>query len=1018
MPSILPISDISTRAISSLAFMDETQAMKALLAQVKPLAAMEAAIMERAKAWTTEIREQGIGHGVEAFLNAYGLDTNEGVALMCLAEALLRIPDSITADALIRDTFEGREWSHYTGNTDWLVNLSSWGLLLTGKVVDFGHDPHKGMMRVLKNLVAKTGEPLIRESLKKAMSLIGRQFVLGETVPDALKHSQPYQNKGYRFSYDILGEGARSDAQAKGYMQSYREGIALIGKSVPANTPLLEAPGISVKLSALHARYTLIKRERVMTELLPRMKEILLCAKEAGIAVSIDAEETSRLDIEMELFEQLLAEPAFKDWNGIGFVVQAYQKRAFYLIDWLAQRAEQYNRIIPVRLVKGAYWDSEIKWAQLNGLPSYPVFTRKEHTDVSYLACADKMLSYKGSFFPQFATHNIRTVSSIITLSEHYGWGKDSFEFQRLHGMGEALHDKVVKRTANHQGWPSRIYAPVGAHKDLLAYLIRRLLENGANSSFVHLLMDSSKSAEDILADPVRATKSFATLYNPLIPLPPALYGKARTNSAGCDLGNEAQLSALLNGIAPFQTKPIPKVADMSVQVLGQALETAHNAFAEWEKTPVGQRAAALEKAADLLETHIHELIALCCNEAGKTLADGIAEIREAADFCRYYAAEARKLFTPHILNGPAGESNILSMHARGVIACISPWNFPLAIFTGQVVAALVTGNCVIAKPAEQTPAIAKRAVELLHEAGIPRAVLQLACGAGETIGAALVADKRISGVVFTGSSETAQRIAASLATRGGALVPLIAETGGQNCMVVESSALHEQAVDDIVLSAFGSAGQRCSALRVLFVQDDIADELLALLAGAMQELQMGDPSKPDTDIGPVIDKKAQTILLAHIAAMKQSARLVASTPLPFGLEGHFVAPHAFEIKHISELKREIFGPVLHIVRFKNGTLEQVADQINATGYGLTFGVHSRIDDHIRLLLTRVRAGNLYVNRSMIGATVGVQPFGGEGYSGTGPKAGGPHYLLRFTTERTTTINIAAIGGNVSLLNS
>jgi len=999
--------------ISSLAFMDEEKAMRVLLASIEPLAGMEPAIMKRASSWTRQIREDGLGHGVEAFLNAYGLDTNEGVALMCLAEALLRIPDSNTADALIRDTFEGRQWDRYTGSADsWLVNLSSWGLLLTGKVVDFGGDAQAGIFKVVKNLVAKTGEPIIREALKKAMKLIGGQFVLGETVDEALSHSRSYMKKGYRFSYDILGEGARSDEQAKGYVQSYRDGIALIGKSVPKGTPLFEAPGISVKLSALHARYQLVKRDRVMTELLPRLKEIMLAAKQAGIAVAIDAEEASRLDIEMHLFEALIADPVFTGWNGIGFVVQAYQKRAFCLIDWLAGQAKLHNRIIPIRLVKGAYWDSEIKWAQLNGLPSYPVFTRKEHTDVSYLACANKMLSYRDSFFPQFATHNVRTVASILCVSEHYGWKKGSFEFQRLHGMGEAMHDMIVSDI------PSRIYAPVGAHKDLLAYLIRRLLENGANSSFVHLLMDSSKTPEEILADPVAATKAQAQLYNPYIPLPPYMYGTARKNSTGIDFGNKAQLDAFCKGLAAHNDTKLPAAPDVSVAGLNEAITTAQRAFPAWAVTHAEERARILERAADLIEARTHELVSLCTREAGKTLPDGIAEIREAADFCRYYAAEARKLLSPQTLTGPAGESNILTYHPRGIYACISPWNFPLAIFMGQVAAALVTGNCVLAKPAEQTPVIARRAVEILIEAGIPREVLHLVPGPGETIGAGLVSDKRIAGVVFTGSVETAQRIQQALATRGGAIVPLIAETGGQNCMVVDSSALPEQAVDDIILSAFGSAGQRCSALRVLFVQEDIADELIKLLAGAMQELQVGDPGKPDTDIGPVIDAEAQKMLLDHIATMKKSARLVASAPLTSNAAGHFVAPHAFEIKNIGELEREMFGPVLHIVRFKTGTLAQVISAINSTGYGLTFGVHSRVDDHIRMLVTQVHAGNIYVNRSMIGATVGVQPFGGEALSGTGPKAGGPLYLTRFLTERTTTINVAAIGGNVSLLNA
>ena len=904
-------------SLSALAFMDESKAMQALLSHVAPLASLEAPIMTRASAWTRDIREKGLGHGIEAFLNAYGLDTTEGVALMCLAEALLRVPDVQTADALIRDTFEGRHWENYTGSTDsWLVNLSSWGLLLTGKVVDFGQDARTGMLKALKNLVGKMGEPIIREALKKAMRLIGKQFVLGETISEALEHSQPYAKKGYRFSYDILGEGARSDSQAQFYVQSYREGIDLIGKSVEKNTPLFDSPGISVKLSALHARYQLAKKGRVMKELLPRLKEILLSAKQVGITVAIDAEEASRLDIELLLFEQLVADPAFDGWNGIGFVVQAYQKRAFYVIDWLAALAQKHQRVIPVRLVKGAYWDSEIKWTQLAGLASYPVFTRKEHTDVSYLACADKLLSHCNAFYPQFATHNARTIASIMLLAEHNGWPKGTFEFQRLHGMGEALHDLIIKDT------PSRIYAPIGAHKDLLAYLIRRLLENGANSSFVHLLMDHSKTPQEILADPVAVTKQYAQLYNPHIPLPAALYGIARKNSSGMDFGNLAQLQTLQDGIRKHN-QPIPMIADMTIAKLSDAITSAEKVFPVWSATSAHDRATMLERAADLLESHREELIAICAREGGKTLADGVAEVREAADFCRYYATQARMLFTPQLLTGPAGESNVLTLHPRGIFACISPWNFPLAIFIGQVAAALATGNCVIAKPAEQTPAIAKRAVELLHEAGIPKDVLHLARGPGSSIGVALVQDKRIAGVVFTGGTDTAQHIAQALAARKGSIVPLIAETGGQNCMVVDSSALPEQAVDDIVLSAFGSAGQRCSALRVLFVQDDIADELLKLLAGAMQELQLGDPLDPATDIGPVIDAQAQAALLAHIEEMKKSARLIAAANLPT-IQGHFVAPHAFEIKNIAELEREHFGPVLHIIRFKAGTLLQV----------------------------------------------------------------------------------------------
>ncbi len=1005
-------ADTPLYAISARAYMPEPVAMQALLARAEALAPLEAAIMGRASAWTRQIRAKGLGHGVEAFLHAYSLSTQEGVALMCLAEALLRIPDAHTADALIRDTFEGRAWGEYAGSHDsWLVNISSWGLLLTGKMVDFGQDARFGLARALGAAVNRLSEPVIREALKKAMRLIGSQFVLGETVEEAIQHAKPYAKQGYRFSFDILGEGARSDAQAQGYVRDYIEGIERIGAMAKPGSSLFDSPGISVKLSALHPRYSLSQHARVMQELLPRLRGILLHAKAHNIAVSIDAEEASRLDIELLLFERLLADPALAGWNGVGFVLQAYQKRAYYVIDWLAEQARLTGRILPVRLVKGAYWDSEIKWAQLNGLPGYPVFTRKEHTDVSFLACADKLLSYPECFYPQFATHNARTISSIVELAGKHGWVAGAYEFQRLHGMGEALHDQIVGEM------PSRIYAPVGPHKDLLAYLIRRLLENGANSSFVHLLMDESKTPEEILADPVAATKAHKELYNPSIPLPESLYGSARKNSRGMDFGNAAQVAALLEGIQAHEAVS-ERVEDDALNGLSAKIDAAKRAFPAWAATPVEARAAALERAAELIEEHAQELIGLCAFEAGKTLPDGVAEVREAADFCRYYAAEARRLFTPKLLDGPTGESNRLALAPRGVFACISPWNFPLAIFTGQVAAALAAGNAVVAKPAEQTPRIAKRGVELLHQAGVPKDALQLCFGSGEVVGAALVADARIGGVVFTGGTDTARHINRALAERNGPIIPLIAETGGQNCMVVDSSALPEQAIDDILASAFGSTGQRCSGLRVLFVQEEIADGLLTLLAGAMRELKIGYPADPATDIGPVIDAEAQRALLAHIEKMKRDAQLVAAAPLPEGLNGHFVAPHAFEIRSIAQLNGEVFGPVLHVVRFVSGALPKVVEAVNSTGYGLTFGIHSRVDEHVQMLAASVHAGNIYVNRSMIGATVGVQPFGGENLSGTGPKAGGPHYLLRFAQERTLTVNTAAIGGNIALMSA
>lgn len=973
--------------------------------------------MARAASWTRSLRAgKTSGTGVEAFLSSYGLETAEGVALMGLAEALLRIPDAVTADALIRDTFEGRHWEHYTGLAEsWRMSVSSWGLLLTGKMVDFAHHGQGGMMGAVRHLVQRVGEPVIREALRKAMGLIGSQFVLGETLREALHHARPWSKRGYRFSFDILGEGARSDTQAQAFMQSYREGIAHIAQDTDSALPHHARPGMSLKLSALHPCYRLVKREQVFAELWPRLREVLLQAREAGIAVSLDAEEASRLDMEMMLFERVMEESALAGWDGIGFVVQAYQKRAVYVIDWLAGLARQHGRVIPVRLVKGAYWDSEIKAAQVQGLSGYPVFTRKEHTDISYLACAVKLLASRGLFYPQFATHNARTAATILELARREGLGAEQYEFQRLHGMGEALHDMLL-----HEGVASRIYAPIGAHRDLLAYLIRRLLENGANSSFVHLLMDDARPVEEILADPVKTVMARAELAAELaaqeqgeaLPLPEAIY-VTRKNSRGVDMGSEAELSAFCGEVAAHARQQPQPPEEISQQELSERVHRAAQAQSAWAARPVAERAALLERVADLLEQQRAALVALCAREGGKTIADGLAEVREAADFCRYYAQNARALWQVQTLCGPVGESNVLTLHARGVFACISPWNFPLAIFTGQIMAALVAGNAAIAKPAEQTTAVAAYAVALFREAGIPHDIVQLVPGAGETIGAALVRHPQVRGVVFTGGTDTARQIAAGLAQRSGPIVPLIAETGGQNCMVVDSSALLERAVDDILLSAFGSAGQRCSALRVLFVQEDIAAPLLGLLADALRELQLGSPLDPATDIGPVIDVQAKQALTAHIDHMRRTARFVAAGKAP---EGCFVAPHIFEIASLQELEKEVFGPVLHVVRFRAGQLQQVAEAVNRTGYGLTFGIHSRVPEHIAYLSERVNAGNLYVNRSMIGATVGVQPFGGEGLSGTGPKAGGPHYLLRFATERVLTVNTAALGGTLSLL--
>ncbi len=1000
MPESSPLLNLSAAA-----FTDEPQAVQLLLKEVEPLEPLRNAILTRAAGFVQEIRAKG-GNGVEAFLGTYGLDTREGIAVMCLAEALLRIPDRNTADKLIHSTFENTQWAKYLGSSDsFFVNASSWGLMLTGAVTQLGSLPQESPTALLGKIVSRLGEPIVREALKQAMRHMGTQFVLGESIEDALINASEGGEKGIRYSFDMLGEGARTHAQAEGYLAAYRHAISAIGKQ---SVPLMEAPSISVKLSALHPRYSLVKEKRAMDELLPRIKEILLLAAQAGISVSLDAEESARLDLELTLYSHLLRDPALKSYDGIGFVLQAYQKRSLHVLNWLVQLCHETGRRIPLRLVKGAYWDSEIKQAQILGLPSYPVFTRKEHTDVSYLACARKMLQHPECFYPQFATHNALTISAILEMA-----GDTPFELQRLHGMGEALHAQLLKQA------PCRVYAPVGRHEDLLAYLIRRLLENGANTSFVHKLLGEDTPIETLLADPIAASKARGGSAADTLPPPLSLYSD-RQNSRGLDLGNLAMLEDVLKDIAPHLSRPLsalPENADSKAMdaAISKAVQTSTN----WQSAGAEKRAQIIENAATLLESNRAELIGLLVREAGKTLPDAIAELREAVDFCRYYAAQGRKLMGEGIsLQGPTGEHNRLQLVARGVFACISPWNFPLAIFTGQVVAALVTGNTVLAKPAQQTPRIAALAVKLLHDAGVPKDALHLLTGDGGTIGTALTKDERINGVVFTGSMETARRINRTLAARAGAIVPFIAETGGQNCMVVDSSALPEQVCDDVILSAFGSAGQRCSALRVLYVQEEIADKLITLISGAMQELSIGNPAHAATDVGPVIDEGAQVALLAHITQMKSSAKLIATAPPPAAsLPGrHFVLPHLFEIKSIRELSGEVFGPVLHVIRFKASEWGGIMQEINSTGYGLTSGLQSRIEQNVTEFTTRVHAGNVYVNRSMTGAVVGVQPFGGEGLSGTGPKAGGPFYLQRFVTERTVSINTAAIGGNVELL--
>jgi RHH-type proline utilization regulon transcriptional repressor/proline dehydrogenase/delta 1-pyrroline-5-carboxylate dehydrogenase len=1036
-----PPADALRQRVRAATRADETRTVEALIeAATLPADALDR-IAERARDLVRRVREERIGQGgLDAFLHEYGLSTQEGVVLMCLAEALLRIPDADTADALIRDKIGGADWERHVGSSESMfVNASTWALMLTGRLVRFDRDSGRDLGTLLKRLIGRSGEPVIRQAMVQAMRILGRQFVMGRTIEEALDRARGPEKKGYRHSYDMLGEAARTMPDADRYFRSYEAAIAAIGAAAAGRGPI-DGPGISVKLSALHPRYEYAQSRRVMEELAPRVIALAEQAKAAGIGFTIDAEEADRLDLSLDLIEAVAGAPSLAGWDGLGLAVQAYQKRAYPLIDWLADLAKRRRRRLMVRLVKGAYWDTEIKLTQERGLDGYPVFTRKLSTDVSYLACAKKLIADGAAFYPQFATHNAHTVAAVMEMAGN----RRDYEFQRLHGMGQALYDQVVGE--DKLGLPARVYAPVGSHEDLLAYLVRRLLENGANTSFVNRIVDEAAPIEEIIADPVARARKLPAKPHPRIPAPRDIYGPERKAARGIDLNDPDSVQRLareMDGalarrwtagpivggtVRPGAGKPVTdpadrrrvigEVAEADAGALEQALARADLAQEEWDRKPAEERAAALRRAADLYERNMPALMALAVREAGKTIPDAVAELREAVDFLRYYAAQAVERFgRPIDLPGPTGERNRLSLRGRGVFACISPWNFPLAIFTGQVTAALAAGNAVIAKPAEQTPLIAALAVQLLHKAGVPGDVLHLLPGDGARIGGALVADPRIAGVAFTGSTETARHINQMLARREGAIVPLIAETGGQNCMLADSSALPEQVVRDVLASSFQSAGQRCSALRVLFLQQEVADKILTMLKGAMAELSIGDPALLSTDVGPVIDDEAKGVLLKHAERMKREAKLLFELPLPAGTEeGSFFAPRAFEIDSLARLEREVFGPVLHVIRYRADRLDQVLDAINATGYGLTLGIHSRIDETARRIHERLKVGNSYVNRNMIGAVVGVQPFGGEGLSGTGPKAGGPHYLYRFATERTLTIDTTAAGGNASLL--
>ncbi|MCB1498477.1 MAG: bifunctional proline dehydrogenase/L-glutamate gamma-semialdehyde dehydrogenase PutA [Bauldia sp.] len=1015
---------------------DDAGLIRCFLADTTLDAAAEQRIDERTRRFIGAIRDEaGLIGGIEDFLREYSLSTREGLALMVLAEALLRVPDALTQDRLIEDKLSGGDWTRHAGDGEtWFVVASTWALGLSQHIVEIGDSPDN----IISGLVRRLGQPAVRTATRRAMRILGHHFVLGETIGDALKRARSQAERGFRHSYDMLGEGARTAVDAAAYLDSYRKAIAAIGKSAGRKT-LPDRPGISVKLSALHPRYEAAKRATVMKELAPRLLDLAREARALDLGFTVDAEEADRLELSLDVIAAVAADPSLAGWDGFGLAVQAYQKRAPAVIAWVTDLAEALDRRMMVRLVKGAYWDTEVKRTQERGLDDYPVFTRKAATDLCYLACARQMLAARPRLYPQFASHNALTVATILEMAGN----REGFEFQRLHGMGEPLYEAVWAM----EGVPCRIYAPVGGHRELLAYLVRRLLENGANSSFVAIAGDRSVPVDTLLARPGPMLEGGARARHQRIPLPSALYAPSRRNSKGLEFGHRRELDALLAGMAAGRdevaARPLTAVAagtietrrivspvdgatavgsvvDLRTDAVGGVMQAAAAGFQAWSTVPAPERADVLDRMSDLIEGERDGLIALLAREGGKTLVDGMAEVREAVDFCRYYAAEARRLFrAAATMPGPTGERDILSHRGRGVFACISPWNFPLAIFLGQVAGALAAGNAVVAKPAEQTPLIAFRAVELLHAAGVPKGAVQLAPGDGR-LGAALVAHPAIAGVAFTGSTEVARAINRTLAAKDGPIVPLIAETGGINAMIVDATALAEQVSDDVVSSAFRSAGQRCSALRLLCLQDDVAEPMLEMIAGGAAELALGDPADPATDVGPVIDAEAKAGLQAHLAEMRKAswARLCYAGETPGGglAGGTYVAPHIVELDAPLRLTREVFGPILHVVRWKAGELDRLMDAIAATGYGLTLGIHTRIDDTVRRVVARLPVGNVYVNRNMIGAVVGTQPFGGSGLSGTGPKAGGPDYLSRFAQEQVVSTNTAAAGGNASLI--
>ncbi|MEZ5693452.1 MAG: bifunctional proline dehydrogenase/L-glutamate gamma-semialdehyde dehydrogenase PutA, partial [Altererythrobacter sp.] len=1026
---------------------EENACVEERLRQASGVSRLHPEIAPLAETLVTRARQRK-ATGIDAFLHQFGLDTEEGIALMCLAEALLRVPDASTADALIRDKIGDIDWGEHLGeSSSTFVNAATFSLMLTGEVLERPEEHQRGMGRTLRNTMNRLGEPVIRKATLQAMKILGGQFVFGRTINEALKRAKPERKEGLTHSFDMLGEAAMTMRDAERYRQAYERAIEAVGKA--AEGGVARSPGISVKLSALYPKYDFYHRDAALAHLVPVLKDLALKARDADIHFTVDAEEAERLELSMDVIEALAADDELfatddgRGWTGFGLAIQAYQKRAVPMCEWVVKLARRFDRRFMVRLVKGAYWDTEVKLSQVGGYPDYPVFTRKVATDVSYLACAAKLIDAPEAIYPAFATHNAYTVAAIKTLVTARDYAAP-FEFQRLHGMGEDIYG-ALGEVEHDDRTPVRIYAPVGNHKDLLAYLVRRLLENGANSSFVNRMADADVPASELAGDPVVELAALDPKRNPGIPLPTDIFPNRR-NSAGIDLADPLVREPLIERLAALEsihwhaeptfksnaegeTAPINKPQDLQDEVgtrrdttpeeVEYAIGKAREIQPGWDRLGGEKRALLLEAAADLFEEHTDEFLSLCQREAGKTLLDAVLELREAVDFLRYYAGEARRLFAePLVLPGPTGEENRMSLVGRGVFATISPWNFPLAIFIGPAAAALAAGNTVVAKPAEQTPLIAALAVRLCHEAGIPDAVFQLLPGAGD-VGQLITSDPRIAGVAFTGSTETAQAINRSLAAREGPIATFIAETGGQNAMIVDSSALPEQVARDVVASAFQSAGQRCSALRMLYLQDDIADEMIEMIKGAFEVLDIGEPSLLSTDVGPVIDPDAKAALDRHVARRKKAGRTVWQRKLPRGSgAGCFVAPTIIELDSILDLKRENFGPILHVARFGADQLEQVVDDINATGYGLTLGLHSRIDAVRAFVESRARVGNFYVNRNQIGAVVESQPFGGDGMSGTGPKAGGPHYVARFASERVVSIDTTAAGGNASLLAS